>query len=1168
MRNVLFAAVIAVTSLTLAGGGQAQEPISRVASNDRAPRFLLATPKETVVLDVSRTPALRRRVSLDLQHTPLRVVVDAIAKQAGFSLSFSPDVVNLDAPVTLQAKNLTVAAALTEVLIDLRVDVVLSPSGQLSVVKQPIPPPIGTISGRVTDSASRAGIPDAIVSVEGTRLSARTNQDGNYTITAVPAGAQSITVRRLGYAARKRSVTVADNIVATLDIVLSRAATTLEEMVVTATGDRQRLEVGNAIGTIKADSVVATTLIRNMSDLLTARTPGVVVSNSAGVLGSPTWVRIRGQASLSLTNDPVIIVDGIRLQPASNTDAGITVGGGGTRGNSKGTTRLDDIDPTTIASIDVLRGPSASALYGTDAANGVIVIKTKQGSAGGYRLDVVGSTGTSHVPGKFPPQYVGFGHNIDGSPTALCGLYSGGLPQFNIYNPNVLDGTCIQDSVRAYDIYNDPRLSMTGTGTSHDVNASISGGSEALREFFSVHATDAVGVAKLSPAEENRVRQMWTAVPPWALRPNTENAVTGTSRTNTHMKKGLDVSLTASGIYRNTLGGAPGGALRPANATLPFGPGYARNLYDTLVYLPAEDQRTKLPIVIKRGYSSLNGVYAVLPWLTLRSTIGGDYTLRTNESLLRASDCTALLNAKGCPSSHSSDRSEIFVTTGDFGAQAAWAPKSWLSLRTSVGEQLSRSRYYTLSAGTSCSLAFGTELLSPLPVCSGSGQQVYSDAEARDESAVAGRYLEQSMALRDRLFVTGAFRQDAASAFGKNVNEARAPIYPKFSVSWLLSGEPFFPKTGIVTNARLRAAVGHSGQEARQRNVLNNYAVGTAIVDGATRPVIALTAPGNANLRPERTSEAEGGFDLSFLDNDRVQLEATIYRKLSHDAITRQTQPASLGAWGAGIDNGSATQYAQFVNLGKVENRGVELAVNARLLDRPMFAWDVTVNASRNHNKLVASTIAGVPTAFSRGNFTGYPLQSFFRRPIVAYGDMNGDGILEMSEVQFGSQLQWAGSINPESELTYTNSVRLLHGLARINAVVDQINGVSTSGAGQTSSVGLFTSRIAYTPGSLAQQAAWIQGQLNQDPYAYRANIVRFAELSITAQVPERMATKYLHARSGSVTFAGRNLGLWTNSPEKDPNMNDAVPSPDPGLTSRNGVPATRDFILRVNLGY
>src|SRR5205814_9529682 len=131
-------------------------------------------------------------------------------------------------------------------------------------------------------------------------------------------------------------------------------------------------------------------------------------------------------------------------------------------------------------------------------------------------------------------------------------------------------------------------------------------------------------------------------------------------------------------------------------------------------------------------------------------------------------------------------------------------------------------------------------------------------------------------------------------AFGHNVNKSKPPLYPKLNVSWLASQEPFFPKTSLLSSLRLRAAVGQSGQEARQTAVQNNFTAVTGFLDGSVVPAVKLNAFGNPDLRPERATEVEGGFDLSLFSNERVHLEGTMYRKITRDALNTQSLPGSV----------------------------------------------------------------------------------------------------------------------------------------------------------------------------------------------------------------------------------------------------------------------------------
>src|SRR6266542_485202 len=1160
---VLFVFCVVATLSAVMSSTSAAQVVSGLDAG-RAPRVLYtASGMDTPTLvDIASVPLLQRRITLNLQAADRRDALADIAKAAGLQLLYSDDVLPAGGRVHLVADQISVAAALTEVLLGTGVDIVLSASGRAALVKRTVPAMKlqGLVTGRVTERLSAAPVPGARVEVVGAKLSATTDADGRYRLGGVAEGKARIRVARLGFKPVEDSVTVTSNSTASLDFLMTRLQTVLEEMVATATGERERLEVGNSIATIKADSIVANNLIRNVSDLLTARTAGVVVATANGLVGATSLVRVRGTASVSLSNDPVIILDGIRLSPASYAGAGTSIGNAGNQGVvGMGPTRLDDIDPSTIESIDVLRGPSAASLYGTDAAAGVIVIKTKQAHVGSWRSNVTADGSTSRVPKRFPLQYAAYGHLPNGTPIATCYVY-------RLEQPNVVDHTCVQDSVVAYDTFGDSRLSLIGTGTGQNVYGSISGGTEQVREFLSLRVNHAVGVTQLNAAERSRIARMWgEPAPSWVLHPNSDDNVTGSTRTNLHLSSGLDVALSGSGIYRSTYVAPPQGVF--AGFATPFGNALARNLYDTLVYLPAENQRAKSAFAAKRGYGSAAATYTAFRWLLLRGTLGGDYTSRGGEALLRAADCTALLNPNGCSSFRFADETQTFVTTADFGAQATWQARNWLQLRTSTGEQLSRTRFYELGIRNSSSnLAFGTDFLTPTPVPTSTGTQIFITTESRDESAVAGMYVEETAAVHDRLFVTAAFRRDVASAFGSTVN-AKAPVYPKYSFSWLLSNESFFPKTSLVQSLRLRSAYGHSGQEARQTAVLNTYDLTTSVVDGVLKPAVALSNPGNPTLKPERTAEWEGGFDLSLFDNERLSLEATMYRKVSNDAISRIAPPMSLG----GNPGFPLISRLETINLGKVENRGLELRTTAHVIERPTVSWDITANATHNTNKLITSTITSLPGGFTlTGDYPGYPLQSFFGHLVTGYADFNHDGVLQPNEVQVSTPLVWLGSVNPDFEATYATNVRLWGGALQVNANFDQVNGRTSVGTSREGSTDPITGRQAYVPGSLAQQAAWYQANVNLNgtaAYARRSNSIRFGELSLTGVLPKRVVAA-LRARNGTATIAGRNLGLWTNSPDYDPAMFGNVVRLEAGSTSPNALPITRDFTFRVSLGY
>ena len=1134
----------------------AQRPVATESATDAANRR-------------STDALLGRLVTINVTDVPLRSALDAIAREARVRLQYSMrNVQQYTQPITLHLTNVPVSVAFEKALTGTDLCVEALPDGSLIVTRSSAGEvqAAGTIAGIVTDAATKKALAGAFVSVDSGRAPVRTRENGAFSVSNVSVGLHKVTVRLIGYRVYSTPVAVRDSAVQSLVIGLVPSATVLNDVVTTATGDRRRYEVGNAVGTIQADSIVPTTMIRNVSDLLQARIPGVIVSNTDGAVGAPSKIRLRGVTSLALNNDPIIILDGVRLN-AQTTSAALqtNVGSQQTLGQLKGNdggaplptaplapSRLDDIDPNTIESIDVLRGPSASSLYGTDAANGVIVIKTKRGHPGAWRLTVSGDAGQSNVPGKMPESWWGWGQVSGRAYTNFCNLAIGGAA-------TVVGGGCLQDSVTQFNAANDPAMQTLGTGTNRSASATLSGGTESLLQFFSGHIASNVGMAKMSDAEKHIIARVWNSpAPSWMVRPNTEQDADGSYRTTFTLPHSADVSVTTMGTYRDVLNGGSG--------ISPYGgagwPG------DTLNWLPGETQRTKATSTSKRGVLTTTGNYRPLGWLALTGTGGGDYGLRTDQSDLRAQDCAAIiqLTSSGssfCPSGHQITRGETFVATANGSAYLSFTPRSWITLQTALGEQYSHTNYYNLGVGnngsTDCPLAFGTSLLTPSPVCRDQRSQMFAVSESRDNAATAGVYIEETISLFGIYYTLGV-RHDVASAFGSTVTKS-PPNYPKFNFSYPLSEQSFFPKQSVVSSLRLRLAYGQSGNQASQTAVLNNYALTPIeLINGSTTSTVLVTQLGNSGLRPERGTEWEGGFDISFLDNERAHAEVTVSRKYTRDEIVALTLAPSFG-----VDNRS-----QFYNLGDVDDRSFETSFSARVLDTRAVSWNVSFHTTKNTNKLVklakgVNANGPLNTQFR----AGYPVFGYWGAPVEGYADINGDSILAPSEITFGPQ-SYMGAPYPKGELGYQSDLSLWNGVLRFNVNINQVVGQTTQlqVANQVYNSSSYLPRAAVDRrASLAQQAAYVEAVLNNDTYLGTSSAVRLNELSATYNVPARITQRFLRAQSLGITLAGRNLAVWSSYAGKDPNVDTSGLFGEATLDNGTGTPQPRIWVLRFNLG-
>ena len=354
----------------------------------------------------------------------------------------------------------------------------------------------GRIRGRVTDADDKAALPSVQIQVVGTTLGAVTGATGLYTITGVAPGEVTLRVRRIGYTSTTQQVTVTATTEAVADIVMSKAATQLSEVITTATGDVEKKSFGNVVATINADSLVGKAPITNVNELLQARTAGVQVIQGTGQTGASSSIRIRGASSLSLTNEPLIIVDGVRFDnsPASSNFSSIRVN------------RLGTLNPDEIENMDIIKGPSAAALYGTAAANGVVVITTKRGKAGSPKWTVFGEAGAVSQNAEFTSNYQGWGTNLN-----AAGQPVGGAVQCKVFA--AARKACQLDSLTSYNPWNASETDPFTTQPRYAAGLQVSGGSDQLRYFVSGEHQSETGPYTMPDYEINRITTLRGTAP-------------------------------------------------------------------------------------------------------------------------------------------------------------------------------------------------------------------------------------------------------------------------------------------------------------------------------------------------------------------------------------------------------------------------------------------------------------------------------------------------------------------------------------------------------------------------------------------------------------------------------------------------------------------------------
>jgi hypothetical protein len=442
---------------------------------------------------------------------------------------------------------------------------------------------------------------------------------------------------------------------------------------------------------------------------------------------------------------------------------------------------------------------------------------------------------------------------------------------------------------------------------------------------------------------------------------------------------------------------------------------------------------------------------------------------------------------------------------------------------------------------------------------------VQSADESTSDTRTLGGFIEENLAFNERFFLTGAIRSDRNSAFGADFATV---LYPKLAASWVVSEEPFVPHYNWLNQLRLRTAYGASGVQPGTIDAVQYFSASTARLESGDAPAVVFSTLGNRNLKPERSSELELGVDGTFWNN-RVTTEVTYYHKTSRDALISRILPPSLGT--------GAT--SRFENLGKVSNSGWEVLINAQLVQKDKFGWDITLNGSANQNTL--DSLGGLPTIITSSTQQqreGYPLYGWWSRALTGYGDKNGDGIImystdqNLSEVTVTDTNAYLGNPLPRYEFSVTNGIDLLNRRIHIGGMVDYKGGFKMYNnterircGSRNNCAGLLDPHA-----SLFEQARTVAQRDHPAKtvagFIEPGDFLRFRELNATFTAPEQWAAKYFHGRSLAATLAARNLGIiWTKYSGVDP---EAFGTTGDAPSEFQAFAPTTYYVLRFSLGF
>ncbi len=931
-----------------------------------------------------------------------------------------------------------------------------------------------TISGTVSDSKTGRPLAEAIVRA-GTGPTVRTNAAGRFTLANLSGTTAEVSVTRIGYQPHTETV----NVGATdARILLTETVLKLDEVVVTGSAaETQKRSLGNAVGQLDLAATQLVAPSARIQEALSVAVPGLQIQRASGQVGTGAATRIRGVGSLSLSSEPIVFIDGVR---ADNRSGSTSIGFWGEDKPS----RINDIDPNDIESIQVLKGPSASTLYGTEASNGVIQIITKRGAAGRPTWTTEFRAGANWLmsPEKV---YEGIWYRDENTNE---------VKYFNI-------------------IENDKAVvgrSLFSTGTPLGGTMSVSGGSDAIRYFFSGSYDRDEGVVDYN----------------WQ---NKFNGVSNLSYSaGETFKADLNIGFTRSKtrtasatqpVTTYVLWACPSSICQAGSGQAPNEAG--RGYLDGTTFEAFEELEGYDELDRSRVGLTLN--HRPISWFNHRLVLGGDFTANPSSVYFPRGSSASF----GLPQGYKAvrnDRSSFL--TFDYSVNGTASIGSRLVSQTSGGVQ-----YYQRRIEQFGSTGEGFPIRGVNTVSGGGIRGATENPDFNFENKTLGVYFQQQLSYNNRFFITGAVRGDDNSAFGTNFDFV---VYPKVSASWVISEEPFFASSSFLSTLKLRAAWGKAGQQPNVFAAVQTY--GPSVGAGGTPTVTPLNV-GNPDLKPEVTREIEAGIDAS-LFNDRMSLELTYYNKVTTDGILQ-----------APISPSSGFPGSQFINVGQFSNKGVEIALDGSVLNGQDLKLNLRGSLALNTNKIDdLGQDAPLVSNAQLGTYhvNGLPIGGqFWKKPVSAeFGpvvDGNPTVINVMCEggtdlgVGDGSTVPCATAPN----LFYGQSIpKWLSSLSadvswkrfRLVGVAEFQGGHWINDGNLSASHTFFLNSKAAVEQTDPIMVAYIRGPLANQTFApgmMKGGFGKLRNLSLTYEMPNSLP-RLFGATRGSLTLTGANLAtLW-----------------------------------------
>ncbi|WEK21034.1 MAG: TonB-dependent receptor [Candidatus Pedobacter colombiensis] len=961
-----------------------------------------------------------------------------------------------------------------------------------------------TITGTVT-SADGLALPGVSVRLKGTTIATMTNPKGNFSLS-IPGLSGMLEFSSIGY--KGQEVAIRNS--GTYQVTMQEDAAGLSEVVVVGYGTTRKKDLTGSIAVVTSKDFQQGN-ITTPEQMLAGKVPGVSITSNGGQPGSGSTIRIRGGSSLNASNDPLIVIDGVPLQSG---------------GVSGATNPLTFINPDDVESFTILKDASAAAIYGARAANGVIIITTKKGVGGDFKVGFNTINSMSKIIKEVKV--------LDGD-------------QFRtVVNAN---GTQKQkDMLGAFNTNWQDLIYQDGLAT--DNNVSMSGGIKKLPYRLSVGYQNQTGILKTDELQKTTVA--------FVLNP---------TFFDNHLK--IDLNLKGSALKTRFANQAAIGAavgFDPTQAVYTnrsdyngywewLDPTTPSGLVNLVVRNPVgllEQRQNRSTPLRSIGNLQLDYKFHFLP--DLHANLNAGYDIAEGKGTTFVNQYAAeTFNRQGINTQYRQDRRNTVL---EFYLNYVKEFKS-IKSRVDATAGYSYNDYLTKIFNFADFDANGNKILNSEPVF----------PFDKPQNRLISYFGRLNYNYDERFLLTATIRRDGSSRFGPNYKNA---VFPSVAAAWTLKNEDFMRENKTFSALKLRLSYGTTGQQDGIGNYgyLSTYSLSTptaAYQFGNEFYQMYRPSAYIYNIKWEQTATTNVGVDMGFLDN-RITASVDWYYKKTSDLLNLVPQPAGT--------NFSATAV---VNVGDMENRGVELALNVVPVKGADFNWDFNFNATYNKNTITNLTVipkdknyVGAPVgpiaggvsgqyaminAVGSGKNTFYLFQQVYDqsgRPVEGvYIDQNGDGLINQNDFHKGK------SADPKFFLGFSNNLNYkkwsLNFVMRANIGNYVYNNISSQ-TGNWAQIG--GSAVLYNASPSYLATNFKAQQLFSDYYIENASFLKMDNVSLGYRFG-----KVFHSKVGLQVNAGiQNVFTITNYSGLDPEVSSGI--------DNNLYPRPRVFSLGLNLNY